>query len=522
MDSSTLPDESASSDLFAPGALIAGRFRIERRIGKGGMGVVYAAIDTTLGDQRVALKTILPDLATQRVLERFKREVRYAQKITHRNVCRIFDIGHHDTPISGETTRRVHFVTMEYLAGETLERYLERVGILSPAKALPIVRELTAGLSAIHAAGVVHRDFKSANVILVREGLGTRARITDFGVACIDRSLEDDETRLTAMGGFVGSPSYIAPEQLNGSATITPAADVYALGVVLYEILTAHRPFTGSTPLQMATQRLTTPPTPPSVHLPTIDRQWEAVILRCLARIPADRYQSAAEVLAALESKPAAAEAAVAGSLETTISTAAPLKPRRHVWLLAPTAALILAGILIVWRNQQRPVSSQVATTSAAATTPVQQDPLRGLRDTIERSLWPGTFEFRTTDGRTVYTAGEHIEYRIMTDVSGHLSMFVFGSDGVGKRIFPNEIDPDGLLPVGSSALPRMGYSFPVEPPFGEDLHVAVFSEAPLPLEHKTAFTANEVAVLLAKSDVRWRAAQMRMDTRPAGNEETR
>jgi serine/threonine protein kinase len=516
MDAPTIPYEEGSPRpvprVFGPGDVLAGRFRIEKLLGKGGMGAVYAATDTTLGNRLVALKTILPELdAGGALLRRFTREVQYAQKVTHTNVCRIFDVGHHDVPVDSGAPRRVTFVTMEHLDGETLSDHLDRVGILSPAQALPMVRQLAAGLDAIHAAGVVHRDFKSPNVTLVAAAGMPRVVITDFGLACLDPSTGEAESRLTATGRFIGSPVYIAPEQIDGSRAITPATDVYALGIVLYEMLTAQRPFTGTSPMNVALKRLTTPPVPPSVHVPDVDRHWETVILRCLARDPAARFPSAAGVLAALENPP---ETTVMSPADPTVPIDAPPDARRGRLLGAVSIAAIViaigAGLTVRWLQRRDPPSVNTMTAIAPGPRPAKTDPLQSLAATLDRPTWPGAFELRTSDGRERYSAGENIQYRVRTDAAGQLHLFVFGRDGAGARIFPNELDPKPTVPAGLTELPRADYSFPVQPPYGEELHVAILSDRPLPLLDETTYSVEDLRkVLDGAAPVRWRAARL-------------
>ena len=270
---------------FCAGDLVASRYRVVRFIARGGMGEVYEAEDGELG-VRVALKTIAAERARHgEALDRFRREIRLARGITHPNVCRIFDVGFHDTRA---------FFTMELLEGETLAQHLRRRGRFSPEEALPILRQIAAGLDAAHHAGVIHRDFKCQNVTLVAAGSGLRAVITDFGLA--RPSVPKDG--ISVDGTLLGSPAYMAPEQVEGRA-VTAACDVYAFGVVLFELLTGRVPFRGSTVFATAAKRLTEPP--PSVRplAPDVSPAREQVILRCLARRPADRFASCGAAVAA-------------------------------------------------------------------------------------------------------------------------------------------------------------------------------------------------------------------------------
>jgi tetratricopeptide (TPR) repeat protein/tRNA A-37 threonylcarbamoyl transferase component Bud32 len=283
---------TGGAPLLAADVVLAGRFRVLRFVAKGGMGEVYEAEDLELREH-VALKTVRAELAEDGLaMERFRREIQLARKVTHVNVCRTFDIAHDASGAGGDVT----FVTMELLAGETLSSRLKRDMRMAPAQALPLVRQMAAGLNAAHEAGIVHRDFKSANVVLVPAKAGERAVITDFGLA---RPGGGDGASLTGTGMFAGTPEYIAPEQIEGGA-VTPATDVYALGVLLFEMVTGVRPFVADTPLATAMKRLVAKPPAPRSIVPGLDPRWDATILRCLERDPADRFQSAPDVVSAL------------------------------------------------------------------------------------------------------------------------------------------------------------------------------------------------------------------------------
>jgi eukaryotic-like serine/threonine-protein kinase len=284
-----------SKPAFSPGDIVAGRYRIARAIGSGGSGEVYEAHDTGLGGT-VALKTLRPNLATSAVeLERFRREIQNARKVTHFNVCRIFDIG-----VQATEGRERFFLTMELLAGKSLAERLKSGAAYDTAEALPIVIQIVDGLQAAHDAGVVHRDLKPGNIMLLSPATGRlepRAVITDFGIALSD---EQGDIRLTQSGELVGTPEYMAPEQADLGPAL-PASDIYALGLILYEMLTKRRPFdSADTPLGTVLRRRREPPRPPREHLPDIDPVWEATILRCLEREPDRRFSRAGEVAAAL------------------------------------------------------------------------------------------------------------------------------------------------------------------------------------------------------------------------------
>ena len=309
--------------VFSDGTVLANRYRLVRFIARGGMGEVYEAFDIELGE-RVALKTIHPDRVGDRgAVERFKREMFLARKVTHRNVCRLFDVGFHES-----TT----FLTMELLDGETLAARIRKAGRFTTAEALPIVQQMAAALDAAHAAGVVHRDFKSPNVILC----GTRAVVTDFGLA---RASQGGDEHLSRSGEIIGSPGYMAPEQVEGRAA-GPAADVYALGVVLYEMVTGRLPFMADTPMATAIQRLRQKPPSPREAASDLDVVWEQAILRCLAIDPKERFQTAGAVADALAQR-------MATGYEST--HALPLPKRRWKWLAIPLALAVAAGAWALW-----------------------------------------------------------------------------------------------------------------------------------------------------------------------------
>jgi eukaryotic-like serine/threonine-protein kinase len=292
------PETSAAPELI-PGQVLAGRWHVVRFLAQGGMGAVYEAEDLKLGG-RVALKTLRRQLAAEAAAaERFRREILLSRRVTHANVCRIFDFGEHG---------RVQFLTMELLEGETLAARLRRAGRMSEAEALPLVRQMAAALAAAHDTGVVHRDFKCANVILVprrdASASGVRVVVTDLGLAransAEDAAGESGLAGLSQAGIFIGTPEYMAPEQVEGLPA-GPAADIYALGIVLYEMLTGSRPFTAETPMAAAVKRVLEPPTPPRRLVPSLDPRWEAAILRCLQRAPEARFAHVLQLLQALE-----------------------------------------------------------------------------------------------------------------------------------------------------------------------------------------------------------------------------
>jgi len=270
-------DPSRDERRFAPGTLIAERYRIISMLGRGGMGEVFRAHDLTLG-QSVALKFLPESMIDRSMLERFRNEVRIARRISHPNVCRVYDIG--------ETNNQV-FLSMEYVDGEDLSSLLRRVNRLPCDKALGIARKICGGLAAAHDKGVLHRDLKPSNIML--DGRG-EVLIMDFGLAVLAHEIEDVRS---------GTPAYMAPEQLVGKE-VTARSDIYALGLVLYELFTGKPAFEGNTQDEVMRFRRESTPHGLSTLVRGLDPAVAMVILRCLEEEPENRPSSALIVSAAL------------------------------------------------------------------------------------------------------------------------------------------------------------------------------------------------------------------------------
>ena len=287
-----LPVEGRFKHMLAPGDVIADRYRITKLIGRGGMGEVYEARDLLLTED-VALKTLRGDLAgDESLLLRFQQEISIARKVTHPNVCRIFEVGIHR---SG-TTAPLLFFAMELLHGHTLADRIRR-GRLTREEAFPIAVQLAEGLEAAHRAGIVHADFKSANVILVESAGGVRAVITDFGVARVDSSstVVDDTRPVQDTIRVAGTLAYMSPEQLSGDR-VTTASDIYSFGIVLFEMACGRRPFDDADLVKSAMLRVSGPPISARAYVPTLDDRWDAAITRCLQRDASRRFHSAGEL----------------------------------------------------------------------------------------------------------------------------------------------------------------------------------------------------------------------------------
>ena len=322
---------------FVSGTMLAGRYRIVGLLGRGGMGEVYRADDIKLG-QPVALKFLPESLLNDgAALARFHREVRVARQVSHRNVCRVYDIGE----LEGQ-----HYLSMELIKGEELSSLLKRIGRLPPDKAVEIARQLCAGLAAAHETGVLHRDLKPSNVMIDDAG---NVRITDFGLAGLSEELQDDERR-------AGTPAYMSPEQLEGEE-LTARSDIYSLGLVLYEVFTGKRAFEARSLKELIELRRSsdTTPTNPSSLVKEIDPLVERVILRCLEKEAEKRPASALQVAAMLPGGDPLQAALAAGETPSPEMVAAAqkegsLRPIVAVSLLA--SVLVMLGLVMLLSKQ--------------------------------------------------------------------------------------------------------------------------------------------------------------------------
>jgi len=279
------PSISSTETLLEPlkdltrGILFANRYEVIEELGRGGMGIVYRVFDRKI-DEEVALKLLRPEIAwDSRTTTRFKNELKFARKIIHKNVCRMYDINEE---------KGNHFITMEYVQGEDLKTLIKAMGQFTLGKAVFIAKQICEGLAEAHKLGVVHRDLKAHNIMIDREG---NAHIMDFGIA---RSLQSQG--LTTSGIIIGSPHYMSPEQVEGKE-VDQRADIYALGVILFEMLTAKVPFEGDTPLVVAVKHKSESPPDPRKLNPQLTEEMSGVILKCLEKNKFRRYQKVEELL---------------------------------------------------------------------------------------------------------------------------------------------------------------------------------------------------------------------------------
>jgi serine/threonine-protein kinase len=295
-----------------------GRYRLERRLGSGGMASVHLAHDREL-DRPVAVKLLADGLVDDAALrERFVREARLAAGLAHPNIVAVFDAGEDEG---------CPFIVTEYVEGETLAELLRRRGRLLPDEAVEIALQACAGLAHAHANGLVHRDVKPQNLLVRADGA---VKIADFGIARLV-----DATRVTEVGTVLGTAAYLAPEQASGGE-ITPAVDVYGLGAVLYELLTGQTPYPVASLAELARAQAE-PLTSPRELAPEVPPELETVVMRALARLPEYRPSTAAELAAELS--------AATGEAPTEPLAPAPRVARRRLWPLAAAALLFALGV---------------------------------------------------------------------------------------------------------------------------------------------------------------------------------
>jgi len=329
-DGSALVPKAADDDL--PGRVVAGRYRVLRKLGEGGMGRVYLAEHVRMG-RPCALKVLNPELVNSPdALARFAREASSASRIHHPNVASIYDFG--------ETEDGIAYLAMEYAEGERLSTLIAREGPFPPERAVAIARQVADALISAHELGIVHRDLKPDNILVSRARDGSDlVKVIDFGIA---KGPHGTDTQLTRTGFVVGTPKYMSPEQVSGEP-VDGRSDIYSLGCILYEMLVGQPAFDGPT-TELIMRRLTEPPPQPRRHNSRIPKELDEVVVRALARSAADRYASAAEFLAALSTLSSVSPPPAVRTPTPAPVPAAAVPPRRRVsW---PVAAAVLLGLV--------------------------------------------------------------------------------------------------------------------------------------------------------------------------------
>src|SRR4051812_34091681 len=308
------------------------RYKVERLLGQGGMGAVYLAYDQDLG-RSVALKLVRPELMVHpEAMARFRQELLLASKISHRNILRIHDLG---------DAAGMKFISMAFVDGEDLHHLLLREGKLPIERMLNITRQLCAALDAAHAEGVVHRDLKPQNIML---GANDHVYVSDFGLA---KSLGAVNS-MTQSGEMLGTPRYMAPEQVEAKS-VDARTDIYALGLIFYEMVTGDVPFTAETTLQLMYKRAHDTPPAPKTVVPELPEWLNNVIMKCLERDPANRYQSTRDILTDIEAQnaPKLSPQPSVHQMYPQVAVTHPASKKTWMGIVAAMVVLI-AGLLAV------------------------------------------------------------------------------------------------------------------------------------------------------------------------------
>jgi len=423
-----------------------GKYRVVTRLGRGGMGTVYQAVDQTLS-RDVAIKRLNSDLADPELLKRFRAEAIALARLNHPNIATLFELAEHE----GEL-----LMVMEFVRGETFDQVSTRVGPMPVERASQLCAQVLDALGCAHRAGIVHRDLKPANLMLTESGI---AKVMDFGLA---RMIGTE--RLTLDGLMVGTPAYMAPEQALGG-TVDGRSDVYAMGVVFYRLLTAELPFRADTGLAMVHKQINEPPRPVREVRPDLPPACAEVLARALAKAPDERYQTADEFKSALaqlggfstvESMPTIA-------LPRPVRAAVPGSSRRLRLIVAAAAgAVLIAGVptagFLLWRSR----AAKSFTVSAAPVTPFASNPGSAAAASPPAALASAAkktdVKLETTTALAIAPAPRQAVYAILT--FGNVKLLELDENRSHDRDASLRLTPEGLLLLdGEKTIVSVAYS---------------------------------------------------------------
>jgi len=443
-------------------SLLDGRYRVVRKLGTGGMANVYLAEDQELG-RRVAIKLLDERHAQdEQFVERFRREAESAAGLSHPNVVSIYDRGE---------TEGTYYIAMEYLEGKTLKELLVSRGPTPVRVAIDYTRQILSALDFAHRSGIVHRDIKPHNVVVAPDG---RLKVTDFGIA------RSGSSQMTEAGSIIGTAQYLSPEQAQGKP-VSPASDLYSVGVVLYEMLTGSVPFTGDTALEIAMKHLNTVPAPPSTKRPPgigeVPHELDLVVLRALAKDPADRYENARE-------------------MDSDLARVAQGLPVAHETEEAATAVLSGAGIEEATRIVPRAGGAAAGATTARV-------PPRHLRSwefeesTPRRPVWPWLLAF------LLLCAAGYAGYFVYTKIEDRLA----SSGTISVDNYKGILEPLAVQKITEAGLkPEVDREFNNTVPIGY-----VYDQNPQAGDH--AKKGDSVLIVVSKGKVKVEVPDVRKNT---------
>jgi eukaryotic-like serine/threonine-protein kinase len=395
--------------------VVDGRYRVMNKIGTGGMADVWCAEDLQLG-RRVALKLLHPRFAEdQDFVERFRREASSAAGLQHPNVVSVYDRGEWEG---------AYYIAMEFLEGEPLKALIEREAPLEPDRAIELTIQVLRAARFAHRRNIIHRDFKPHNVMVDHEG---RAKVTDFGIA---RAGASD---MTETGALMGTAHYLSPEQAQG-LSVSAQSDLYSVGIILYELLTGRVPFEGEAAVTIALKQVSEAPVPPTHFNPMVTPQLEAVVLRALAKEPADRFADADEFIAALEAARAGLAIPVEGAATTSFAAVGPETPLpplqregRRWWLWALLAVLLVAAaivaVLLLTDKEEKVIPRLIGADVTTAARRLRND---GFKPVVERSR---------ADAERDTVIGQDPNPGVRLEVGAEVTLSV--SDGPGTAAVP-------------------------------------------------------------------------------------